>query len=320
MDGYLKELLRNNFKSKVMNITKISGGYLTEKWKLQLENNNSIMIKIIDEKKVARRNIDVELAYKLLNDANAYGIKCPKIFRINNKLVNYNELNKPIVITEYIENTFLKDYTNITKSEIHSLGKEISKMRLCFNSIKLNKQIDYNEMIEKIKEDYNRRVKLGILNNNEKYLKDVLKQKKIIDSLEISFLKELEVGYCHRDLSQDNILFDNSGLKAIVDFELSNVSFILIDIARVFLTFCLDNKGNINKMLLTELLKGYNIFNTITLEDLIKGIKILWFVEVGLWIKEEYYSNINPIKVEKFIYEINWITDNWNYLNEILKI
>ena len=115
-------------------------------------------------------------------------------------------------------------------------------------------------------------------------------------------------------------MFDKNGFKALVDFEISNISFILRDVARIFLTFCLDNNGQINKELLINLVEGYNSISKLTIEDLINGIKILWCLEVGLWIKEAYYIDNTPEKVKKFMFEINWITDNWFDLENIIKI
>ena len=64
----------------------------------------------------------------------------------------------------------------------------------------------------------------------------------------------------------------------------------------------------------------YSIVNTMTELTEINGIKILWCLEVGLWIKEAYYIDNTPEKVKKFMFEINWITDNWFDLENIIKI
>ena len=71
---------------------------------------------------------------------------------------------------------------------------------------------------------------------------------------------------------------------------------------------------------LSNLVEGYNSISKLTIEDLINGIKILWCSEVGLWIKEAYYIDNTPEKVKKFMFEINWITDNWFDLENIIKI
>lgn len=319
MEKYLNKLITTNFDRDVVNTIKIDGGWLTKKWKISFVDS-SIMVKVIENKKIEKRNIDIELAAKLLENLNEQGLKCPSIYRINGNLVSYNNKKNPIIVTEYIDNTFLKDYTNITKSEIFSLGREIAKMRNCFKNIKHDGFIDYDRFISEISKNYMERIEKGKFAKNIKYLQDVKKQKKIINSLKKEFFMSLEIGYCHCDLSQDNILFDNDGFKAIVDFELASKSFVLRDIARIFLTFCLDNNGNINTELFKELLNGYNTLDNITTEDIVNGIKILWCLEVGIWIKDVYYLIENPPKVQKFIYEINWITQNWFNLNEIIKI
>lgn len=316
MNEELKELIERAFNQKIVDIQEISGGWLTEKWKVQFKEL-SIMLKIIEHKKIIRRDINIELAANLLKTAYDFGIKCPCIYKINDKLINYNENNNPIVVIEYLEETFLKDHTNINNEDIFLIGAEIAKMRNCFNEISIKQKIDYYKIIQRMYKEYDKRLNEG---KNEYYVQDVLKQKRILDVLDYNFFENLEIGYCHGDLSQDNILFDKNGFKALVDFEIANVSFILRDVARIFLTFCLDNNGQINKELLINLIEGYNSISKLTIEDLINGIKILWCLEVGLWIKEAYYIDNTPEKVKKFMCEINWITDNWFDLENIIKI
>lgn len=319
MDDNLKELIKLNFKEDIINIEKIYGGWLTEKWKVKF-NNYSIMIKKICQKKIERRNIDIELAAKVLQKCNENEMMVPRVFNINGNLVNYDKDDSPIVFTEYISNTFCKDFTNVTENDIYYIGKEIAKLRKCLDTIVLKKEIDYSKIVKNIKQLYNERVDAGVLRKNKKYLNDVYKQKKIIDLIDIDFLQKYRIGICHRDLSSDNILFNENGFRAITDFELSNSSFVLVDIARIFLTFCLDNSGNINKRLLKKLIEGYNTFDFITLKEICMGLRILWCLEVNLWIKEAYYADDNPKKVDKFIFEINWITDNWFVLEKLIKI
>lgn len=316
MNADLIALIKKEFNKEIIDIQEIGGGWLTEKWKIQFKDF-SIMLKIIEHKKINRRDINIELAANLLKTAYDFGIKCPCIYKINDRLVNYNKNNNPIVVIEYLEETFLKDHTNINNKDIFFIGAELAKMRKCFKEINIKQKIDYYELIQRMHNEYNKRLNEG---KNEYYLHDVLKQKRILDVLDYDFLKNFEIGYCHGDLSQDNILFDKNGFKALVDFEIANVSFILRDVARIFLTFCLDNNGRVNKELLTNLMEGYNKVSKLTIEDLINGIKILWCLEVGLWIKEAYYIDNTPEKVKKFMYEINWITDNWFDLEKIIKI
>ena len=316
MNDELMKLLKKEFNKDILDIEEIEGGWLTEKWKIQFKDV-TIMLKVIEHKKINRRDINIELAANLLKKAYDFGIKCPRIFKVNDRLVNYNKNNNPMVVIEYLEETFSKDYTNINNGDIYSIGAELAKLRKCFNEINIDKKIDYHKIIEKMHNEYNKRLDEG---KYVEYLNDVLKQKRILDLLNYDFLKNFEIGYCHGDLSQDNILFDKNGFRALVDFEIANLSFVLRDIARIFLTFCLDNNGKINKELLKNLMDGYNRFGKLTFEDLINGIKILWCLEVNLWIKEAYYIDNTPEKVKKFMYEINWITDNWFDLENIIKI
>lgn len=320
MNKNLLEIINDNFKEDIMDISPINSGWLTEKWKIKYKNK-TVMLKVIMPKKIQRRNLNIELASDLLHILNNNDVKCPKIYLINEKLVNYDENKNPFVIVDFYENTFSKNHTNITNEDIHSIGVELAKMRNIFDKIEFVQNIDFLEFKKKIYDDYNKRVKVGKKEKNLRYLNDVKKQERIIKSLSVTFFDKYKLGYCHCDLSQDNILFNQKGFMSIIDFDLANVSFVLRDIARVFLTFCLNEDGVVNKKLLKSLLDGFNSIanNKITLNDLVDGIKILWCLEVDLWIKEAYYVDETPKKVLKFINEINWITDNWQKLKEELK-
>ena len=41
--------------------------------------------------------------------------------------------------------------------------------------------------------------------------------------------------------------------------------------------------------------------------------------EVNLWIQERYFRNQNSAKVNRFIYEIQWISNNWFDLESIIR-
>lgn len=319
MNDELIRLLENNFEQKVLYMEKINGGWLSDKWRIVFDDYD-VMVKIIANKKIMRRNIQIEKAAMLLRLLNTLDIKCPKIYMINEKLVNYNELGNPIVVIEYFKDTYSKEFFNITREEMYDLGLELGNMENILNNINNKTELEYKKVLKKMNIEYDKRVIAGKRNNNNKFLQDVYKQKIIIDSLTDKFFENLKIGYCHGDLSQDNILFDKNGLKAIIDFEITNISYTIQDIGRIFLTFCLDNNGKINKQLVDALLKGYNKNNKANIQDIIDGIRVIWCLEVNLWSKEEYYTDHNPTKVEKFIYEINWITDNWFKLEEIIQL
>ena len=87
MNEELKEFLERAFNQKIVDIQEISGGWLTEKWKVQFKEL-SIMLKIIEHKKIIRRDINIELAANLLKTAYDFGIKCPCIYKINDKLIH----------------------------------------------------------------------------------------------------------------------------------------------------------------------------------------------------------------------------------------
>lgn len=314
----IEETFNKNFKEKILNIEKIDGGWLTEKYRI-ITKNYDIMLKAIESKKIQRREIDIKKASKTLYKCNVEGVKCPKIYYINNKLVNYDKNNRPIVFLEYMQNTYCKNYKNITSEDIYDVITEVAKMNKIMNKTKFCKNNIGKKIVKQLKKEYYQRILSGEINKNEKYLNDVYKQERIIDSLKEETFNKWKIGYCHCDLSSDNILFNNNGFKAIIDFELCNKSFVYRDPARIFLTFCLDMNGNINKTLQKKIIDGYNKYMDFSIEKLEQGLKAIWCLEVNLWIKEAYYVDQNPEKVNKFINEINWITDNWFELDQILK-
>lgn len=314
----VKKIFNDNFKEKILNVKQIDGGWLTEKYRI-ISENYDIMTKTIEFKKIERRKIDIERASEILHQCNINGIKCPKIYFINNKLVNYDKNNKPIVFLEYMKDTYCKSYENISSEDIYNISKEVGKMNNIMSKMEITEKFKRKEFLKQLYQEYIERVHTGKINQNEKYLKDVYNQEKIINSLNEENFDEWKFGYCHCDLSSDNLLFDRNGFKAIIDFEICNESFINRDPARIFLTFCLDRNENIDKKLLQKLVEGYNEYNNLSIDKLVQGLKAIWCLEVNLWIKEAYYVDKNPEKVNKFISEINWITKNWFNLFEILK-
>jgi Ser/Thr protein kinase RdoA (MazF antagonist) len=114
----------------------------------------------------------------------------------------------------------------------------------------------------------------------------------------------------HGDFTPDNIIFDNNQVKAIIDFELVRINSKLQDIGRIILSTSFSN-SKFDVLKIKSFIKGYSSICKIDYSDVINSLKIVWVNEFSIWIQDRYFKNYNPPKVEKFIDEIVWISENW---------
>lgn len=313
--------IEKSYDLQVDSIYNLNGGFLNKKRIIE-SDNKKIVAKIMSLQKfdLCHLKILIPNVTQLMIYLSANGLKCPNIYKTK---INENYLlfdSNYVLLMSFIDG-ITKKCDDITFHEIYSLGKEVAKMHLLlkkYNDFNKNYNFMNLKSVDDLLFDLNKRIHAK--SHNKKYFLDISLHAKIIKDIRDSkLLDEIEIQLIHGDLTFDNILFKNNELIGILDFELVRYNSVLQDIGRVLLSFTLDYNGKLDVKKIDIFLNGYNTITKLTIDDVIKAFKIVWVNEVHLWIKSDYYNNKNTKKVEKFIQEINWITNNWFDLEKIIR-
>jgi len=317
----IEEVLKS-YGISILKINTLSGGWLNEKYLIESNNEKSYVLKELNLKKFSYEHLQyliqtVELQCYLYEE----NVAVPKILLNNDKeVVSKFSNNKYFFIQEYVKG-YSKEFDKLTKKEIFSIGQNLAFLHnklknvdsdafksdfLKYKSISDLKQELQKKRFE-IKEDSSKEF-VQQLNLSEKILNDS-ELNKIINQNKLQLI--------HGDFTPDNIIFDNNEVKSIIDFELVRINSKLQDIGRIVLsTTFFNNKFDLLK--LKSFVDGYSTVSKISYLDIINSLKIVWVNEFNIWVQDRYFKNYNPPKVEKFINEIMWISENWfNLENEI---
>ncbi len=306
----------------ILKIDNLSGGWINEKYLIESSNNKLYVLKELSLEKFSYQHLQyliqtVELQRYLYEE----NVAVPKILLNNDKkVVSKFSNNKYFFIQEYVEG-YSKEFDKLTKEEIFSIGQNLAflhdKLKNVNSDVFESDFLKYKNINDLKHELQTKRLEINE-NSSKKFVQQLNLYEKILNDSELNkIINQNRLQLIHGDFTPDNIIFDNNEVKAIIDFELVRINSKLQDIGRIVLsTTFFNNKFDLLK--LTNFVDGYSTVCKISYLDIINSLKIVWVNEFNIWIQDRYFKNYNPPKIEKFINEIMWISENWfNLKNEI---
>ncbi|SEN99540.1 Phosphotransferase enzyme family protein [Paenibacillus sophorae] len=93
-------------------------------------------------------------------------------------------------------------------------------------------------------------------------LADIEIQRRATEDINLEILESLQLGWAHRDLWVDNLLFNDSQLTAILDFDRLNYDYPQLDVARAVMSCALDNSLDVS--LASAFIEGYSEERSVT--------------------------------------------------------
>ena len=314
----IKETIERMFSIRVTEYEGINKGLLNLKWKVTT-NKGPLFIKqyneerypASNEKRLDRLNTALFIQKRLSEE----GIRCPAILTFNGEVILKTKGNIRFIITECREGS-LVNAGKINCSQFHDLGVELGKI----HSI-VNNQIDEKAIPrwvvpskEQLIAEWNEN---WILTNdrNTADINALLKlQKEIFENIDMSIFEASKPGWAHSDLWCDNIFFYADSLSAILDFDRFQYIYPELDIARAILSFALDNNC-LRVDTVKAFIDGYNQFGIITVDDVIRSLKLSYCIESFWWLNNHSFNNEGPPK--RFAEEMVWLSINWGNLEKI---
>lgn len=316
----IKECL-DKYGLTINSVSELPGGWLNSKYLLQ-SDSKQLVLKEISSKKFPKDYIQKNIYNTLLleNDLVSINISCPKIFESSDGLMSVFENGERFFLMEYMDGE-QKDYHSISLIEIENLGVATGKMHqrmsthdsgiLASDFLKLKTPSELEQDLILRRKEITQFTPQQFVDDTDRHLKIIYEVKKSY------LIEQLQLQIIHGDYTLDNIIFKD-GIPQIIDFELARVNSRLQDVGRILLSTAFDGT-TFDLDRIETFAKGYIQHMSLTDDDIVKSLKVVWVNEVDIWIKERYYRNYNPPKVQRFMQEINWITENWFELDNIVK-
>jgi homoserine kinase type II len=312
----IKDTLECRFSLRVIDKTPIDKGLLNLKWKVETDNGN-FFVKQFNSKRFPSSKLEkVKETLSYQNKLKDQAVCCPHVFSEGCQLIKETPKGIRFVVMEFCPGELVKA-GRINEMQAYSLGFQCAKMHNLLNYTNNDKDIstwtipNRQELIDKWDEKWNR-----LANKCLPEVIEILRvQRHIFENIDTMIFSKCKQGWAHSDLWCDNILFFSDRVSAILDFDRLQYIYPEFDIARALLSFALDN-NHMRIEIVNAFIRGYNMLGSISMEDVVCSIKLLYCLESFWWIGEEFEINNGP--PARFEEEMKWLTVNWDRLDKVL--
>ena len=127
----------------------------------------------------------------------------------------------------------------------------------------------------------------------------------LLNTLPDSFLSSLHAGIAHEDFTPDNLLFDENGVLAVIDFDRNCLSFPLHDVGRALLSFALHNDV-LRPDFVSAFADGYRQHLPLSREDIRTSLLLTLCIEAPWWFRPLFFET-DQGKATRFLQEILWV-------------
>ncbi len=312
--------IENNYGIICKEITPINGGWLNKLWKV-ITDDGDLLIKQYSSKRYNKNKLQlIEYALQRQIIIKKDGILCPHIYQQEGHVIQFLNDTTAYIVMDFCGGRN-ENSSTITTTKMQSLGKECAKLHAAFSKLPTDGvvkegSVEGKQILAGLWENYKTCKEQISLNDSIKYKNTLLAQEAILKQLTEDFFGKLPKGITHEDFTPDNILFDENGVSAIIDFDRNKYSFIWHDIGRAILSFALeDNQLNLDKI--HAFVKGYSQCLPLTIANVADALRITWCIEVLWWIKPACFT-MDASKATRYRDEIVWLTEKWFEIDSLL--
>ena len=300
--------LQKAFGVKAQRIESVSGGWLNKKWRVTTDAGE-ILIKQYSHERFSRRKIDdIEQALArqmILHDA---GIPCPRVWKSGDRIIRRPSEEIDYMVMDFLPGLSVGPET-VKLSQMESLGDACARMHDAFRRLPAGGVKGYPLDERKLSDSLCETIRGGKeacgKGAPQAFREAVDRAEAWIERTDFSFLSRLERSIAHEDFTPDNMLFSETGIAAILDFDRNQYSFPLHDIGRILLSLALHD-GRMDEERVRAFRNGYGILKD---DDIYDAFMLTALIEIPWWIQPEYFREGSP-KVRRFVEEMLFLIRN----------
>lgn len=298
----------------------VPGGWMNEKWRIKTAEGGDWLVKVYSRVRFKRQTqLDaIEAALTRQIALHAAGTPCPAIRTCGGRAMRYLDDGTPYMVMGFCPGRMLSAET-ITPRQMRSLGEVRAHMQCRFDRLPLDGAkgypLDSEGLLASLWNNLHAREEELTADSPADYAAAVDAQKAILETITPAWLDALPKGLAHEDFAADNMLFDDDGVTAILDFDRSQYWFHWHDLGRALLSFALRG-DTLDAGLTAAFLDGYAACRRLTPQDLADALRVTWITEAPWWINPGSWTSGSP-KVQRFCAELRWLTQQWFTLDEI---
>lgn len=311
--------LKTSFGIRCNKITPVHGGWLNQLWKATADSGE-LLIKQYSLARFSFKQLQLIEAALQRQITIEKDIACPHIYLYKGKAIRWIEDQIAYCVMTFCPG---KNETaeTITISQMSALGNVCALIHKSFSKLPpaavKGYPIDDQEILTNLWRNVYTRRESGLLDTPLAHQNALFAQETILKQLTGEFFGRLPKGIAHEDFTPDNILFHDSGVSAVIDFDRNQYSYLWHDIGRAILSFALDN-NRLDLSKIDAFIKGYTQHLPLNRSNIADALRLTWCIEVLWWIRPECFSSNFCGKAVRYRDEILWLTDHWGEIDSML--
>ena len=300
MDERILNDLKESYGLEGRRFSCVNGGFMNALWRVETENG-AVLVKVFSPKRFSEKKMaDIERALLMQQKLHAAGVCCP---RVHAPVLRCLDVQRIYTVMDYCAGRNETPET-ITIPQMQSLGAEIARMHAEFDELPYAGEKGYPVDCAALSE--------RLSSHMEAYGDEMLRR--IAATWTAEDISCQPMALRHEDMTQDNVLFDDDGVTAIIDFDRASYHFALHDIGRAVLSFARTDEG-LKAESVRAFLTGYNTVRPLILQDVIQALRVTWLSEAAWWIGPQAQRLTG--KALRFREDLLWLTENYFALEKI---
>jgi homoserine kinase type II len=307
----------HRFGFEIISMEPIKRGWLNLKWKINT-SGGTYLLKQYNKERLRKYTMqELQDAFQQQNHLASDGIPCPRILSDGNNVFCQSPGGERYVVMEFCDGEIILP-GKFSEEQMYGLGYYTGKIHAVLNGGNIDSTL-IPAFVPPSKEErtaYWKAVHEEVYQSNKMDVLPIIeKQLELMRVVDFSQLPLHRVGWAHRDLWNDNLLFQGNQLSAILDFDRMKYDHLPLDVARAIISGALDGHS-LNMRSVQAFLAGYRVCQVVEERFLTNALTLLWYLESEWWLDANMFERKGPPK--RFVHEMVWLSEHLLDLEDIL--
>jgi homoserine kinase type II len=320
-DGILTSLVetyQSLFGFEVTRTVPIVRGWLNLKWRIHT-TDGTYLLKYYNPHRLKHYDLDDLIeTFKVQNELAAVGIPCPRMLTSGGNILHQTPNGEQFTAMTFSTGHLIAP-GHVTSKQAASLGRAVARFHTEIQRLrpvsagskpafqvptKAQRQSHWRAMLTELRDAHRSDI-----------VAMVEQQLEATAQLDWPALANGEVGFAHRDLWVDNLLFQGDELTAILDWDRMKIDFLAFDIGRAVMSIALDEADVFHLPIAEAFVRGYQAVRPLPGARLDTALQGLWAMESTWWVHTSIDEQSPPPR--RFRQEMLWLARHINELPEL---
>ena len=319
MDEKIRSDIRDHYKINLQDFVLVDGGWKNRLWKAA-DGTRDYIVKSYSTERFSKAKLQrIEEALQRQMQLEGGGVPFPHIYLYEGKAIRLLDEETYYMVMDLAPGRNETAET-ITLSQLESLGSVCAGTHQGFARLS-NLPASGPENVQGLLEKHIQRQRREFSEDFPlEYRETLQKGEEILKDLPAGAFDRIPRGYAHEDFTPDNLLFDENGVTAVIDFDRNCYGYPLHDVGRAVLSFALElepGPGKLNVPKIEAFMKGYSRRLPLGWADVADALRVTWCIEFPWWISPGCFTDELTGKAVRYRREIQWLTCHWDEMEDL---